>query len=435
MSRSDKVVFFESEWYTFDDGYLDKLRTMEKLTIDRYGYLIIIDYSGTASLYGFCGFVAYFWVTVCLIVVSFLIDNDVVEAVMNPLQSIWEKVDILSKKPMIASSVGFEDRAGIVQELQAMEGVKKKKGQKNEIAFVDQSIIKIASLLAIGYGSAGTTKIAEIIERSSEGYLDIDVKGERIMAVYCFCDIRNFTDSTVVLQTKVMYFVNQIAMIVHSNCVKYGGSPNKNIGDAFLFAWKLSRGVDDDIYCLENDEGGINQLPKIRKQSLKVIGDLILFCNLKIIAKINSLEEILEYRKNELLNERLPGYTVKMGFGIHLGWGIEGMIGSQYKLEASYLSPHVNMAARLEGGTKLFGVSILLSGQFYKILSKKFKQATRKIDVCTMKGSVKPLKLYTVDYDTTNLTTVKDKFRNMKAKQKKEIIEKEKTLLFNKLES
>ena len=90
------------------------------------------------------------------------------------------------------------------------------------------------------------------------------MKGEKIMAVYCFCDIRNFTDSTEVLQTKVMYFVNQIALIVHSNCVKYGGAPNKNIGDAFLFAWKLSRGTTDDLSCLQDDDGGINKLPKIR---------------------------------------------------------------------------------------------------------------------------------------------------------------------------
>ena len=51
---------------------------------------------------------------------------------------------------------------------------------------------------------------------------------------------------------------------------------------------------------------------------------------------------------------------VKMGFGLHLGWGIEvrilkffkGAIGSNYKIDASYLSPNVNMAARLEAGTK-----------------------------------------------------------------------------------
>jgi len=36
-----------------------------------------------------------------------------------------------------------------------------------------------------------------------------------------------------------------------------------------------------------------------------------------------------------------------MGFGLHLGWAIEGAIGSHYKFDASYLSPNVNMAARL----------------------------------------------------------------------------------------
>ena len=37
-----------------------------------------------------------------------------------------------------------------------------------------------------------------------------------------------------------------------------------------------------------------------------------------------------------------------MGFGIHLGWAIEGAIGSEHKIDASYLSPNVNLAAWLE---------------------------------------------------------------------------------------
>ena len=60
-----------------------------------------------------------------------------------------------------------------------------------------------------------------------------------------------------------------------------------------------------------------------------------------------------------------------MGFGLHLGWAIEvfhiffiyqyiyyiyknikGAIGSQFKIDASYLSPNVNIAARLESATK-----------------------------------------------------------------------------------
>ena len=41
-----------------------------------------------------------------------------------------------------------------------------------------------------------------------------------------------------------------------------------------------------------------------------------------------------------------------MGFGLHVGWAIEGPIGSEFKIDASYLGPHVNMASRLEGATK-----------------------------------------------------------------------------------
>jgi Adenylate and Guanylate cyclase catalytic domain len=47
------------------------------------------------------------------------------------------------------------------------------------------------------------------------------------------------------------------------------------------------------------------------------MADLALFSFLKIIAKINKFSHILDYRNNEKLNERMPGYKVKMGFGLH----------------------------------------------------------------------------------------------------------------------
>jgi class 3 adenylate cyclase len=35
-----------------------------------------------------------------------------------------------------------------------------------------------------------------------------------------------------------------------------------------------------------------------------------------------------------------------MAFGLHAGWAIEGAVGSSHKIDATYLSPHVNLAAR-----------------------------------------------------------------------------------------
>lgn len=51
-----------------------------------------------------------------------------------------------------------------------------------------------------------------------------------------------------------------------------------------------------------------------------------------------------------------------MGFGLHLGWAIEGPIGSHFKIDASYLSPNVNMASRLNAATRQFGVPLIFSG-------------------------------------------------------------------------
>ena len=72
----------------------------------------------------------------------------------------------------------------------------------------------------------------------------------------------------------------------------------------------------------------------------------------KIIASIRTSRNLVKYRDNKLLNERMPNYSVKMGFGLHYGYAIEGAIGSFYKIDASYLSPNVNMSSRLEAATK-----------------------------------------------------------------------------------
>ena len=62
---------------------------------------------------------------------------------------------------------------------------------------------------------------------------------------------------------------------------------------------------------------------------------------------VNNIGEV-----DERLLVRMKDYKVKMGFGLHYGWGIEGAIGSEFKIDASYLSPNVNMAGKLESSTK-----------------------------------------------------------------------------------
>ena len=89
-----------------------------------------------------------------------------------------------------------------------------------------------------------------------------------------------------------------------------------------------------------------------------------------------------------------------MGFGLHYGWAIEGAIGSEFKIDASYLSPNVNIASRLEAATKQYGVQLLISGELVQLLSPGVKKICREIDIVTVKGSMQPMRMFTVDVDT-----------------------------------
>ena len=81
------------------------------------------------------------------------------------------------------------------------------------------------------------------------------------------------------------------------------------------------------------------------------MGDFAIFSVLKIIAKINSLQTLQQYRDNVQMNERIKDYQISIGFGLHFGWAIEGAIGSEFKVDLSYLSPNVNLSSRLCAAT------------------------------------------------------------------------------------
>ena len=127
----------------------------------------------------------------------------------------------------------------------------------------------------------------------------------------------------------------------------------------------------------------------------------------------------------------MPGFKVNMGFGMHIGWAIEGPIGSYFKIDASYLSPHVNITARLEAATWQYGIPLLISGSLYDLCTKKFKTLFRCIDIVTVKGSNVPMRFFTmnlnmdlfkeVDWDMKILGTNSDEKKSNWKKQKEDI--------------
>lgn len=240
------------------------------------------------------------------------------------------------------------------------------------------------------------------------------VDGQYVEAVFGFCDIRNFTDVTDVLQDHVMVFVNQISEIVHSVAATHLGSPNKNVGDAFLLVWRLGettksrvraaalnqearRYSDRQLYRGDADDDSL--LTICDKRRVQRISELSIMSFVRIVAALNRSPVLAIYRLHAGLTARLPNYRVMIGFGLHRGWALEGAIGSELKIDASYLSPNVNLSAQLEAATKIYGVTMLMTGMLVQNCRPTFQALLRKLDRVVVAGAKDPFFLYTMDCD------------------------------------
>lgn len=275
------------------------------------------------------------------------------------------------------------------KELERKEKEKEEVLEENaEVKVIQKSIIKISALLAIGFGEAGADIIRTNLKSSSD--LDPMLPGVKKTAFMGFCDIRSFLEVNQALKEDSVIFVNRVAEIVHKSVDKFGGATNKNIGDAFLNVWKFP----DLNSKKEKYEASPSNIFS------KTVADKAVLSFLYVIRAIKCTQDILDYSEDVRIIEAFEkkgGYKVNMGFGLHYGWAIEGTIGSKHKIDASYLSPNVNISARLEAATRQYGVTILISGVVWEFLSEELKAICREIDRVTVKGSLEPIRLFTID--------------------------------------
>lgn len=111
------------------------------------------------------------------------------------------------------------------------------------------------------------------------------------------------------------------------------------------------------------------------------------------------------YLSNERVVKRFgKDFRIKMGFGMHVGWAIEGAIGSRFKIDATYISPHAEMADRLEAGSKIFQTPLNLSHWFVALLSPGARKNLRLIDRIEVRGVSQPCGIYTFDVEKMSLT-------------------------------
>jgi hypothetical protein len=84
---------------------------------------------------------------------------------------------------------------------------------------------------------------------------------------------------------------------------------------------------------------------------------------------------------------------IRLGSGMHTGDLILGVLGDHKRMDANVVSDAVNTASRMEGLTKIYGASIIVSEDtISKIDSSDFE--FRMLGIVRVKGKIKPIKIY-----------------------------------------
>jgi class 3 adenylate cyclase len=330
---------------------------------------------------------------------AMVFSTDTQNLVIAPIEKMVMIVKQLADDPLAKPDI--EEDCELVD----APATKKRDGQI-ETSMLENTILKIGALLQVGFGEAGARIIGKNMNLGG-GELQIMVPGRKIFAVFGYCNICDFMETTDCLQEEVMVFVNKIARVVHTCVHEWSGAVSKNIGESFLVTWTTEEFTFAKI--LEDGYGmrdGTDQ-----NEAIGELADKALVSFIKIISEVRRASDLAAYARHPKIIPKFGmDYKVGMNFTLHCGWAIEAAIGSMHKVDASYLSPHASFCSRLQDATIEYGVDILFTEAVHGFLSNRAKDRCRKVDQVKVEGFEKPMGLFTFDVNQAVVTAPEGHF-------------------------
>ena len=276
-----------------------------------------------------------------------------------------DKEQVLQKKNEETSKVNFalaNANSNISHLFIELEEVKdqlmlKKEELLKKNKMLSKSNILLADIFKKFVPEQFLNKIArEGIEKISAGY------AERTNLTVLFSDIRFFTkiseekDPRDILTVLNKYFTHMSKQIYANN-----GFIDKFIGDAIMALFE------------------------------EIPGNTILPANNAVNAAIG-MQLILKTINEEIKN--IITFPLKTGIGIHSGETIVGTVGLENRMESTVLGNTVNIASRIEGLTKSFGASIIISKTTMDLIQDSYKYQYRNLGLIEIRGIQNKIQLF-----------------------------------------
>ena len=202
--------------------------------------------------------------------------------------------------------------------------------------------------------------VREILENPDSYYSSL--KGVRVPVTILFSDLIGFTTLSEkadpeALVTQLNEHLSRMTSVIFNN----GGTLDKFIGDAIMAVW-----------------GNVRSLGTAQDAK-------------------NAARAALAMRQElAQLNQKWRGegrMGLGMGIGINQGEVIVGNIGSQERMDPTVIGDAVNLASRLEGLTRVYGVDILVGASAAELVREEvYLRSVARVQV---KGKTKPVDVFT----------------------------------------
>ncbi len=223
-----------------------------------------------------------------------------------------------------------------------LEGIEKAKTRSKFESYISQNVVKLM---------LDSPDFDEVL------------KGVRRPCSILFSDIRGFTTITESSDSKALvsqlneYFTEMVECVFQHN-----GTLDKFIGDAVMAVWGNA-----DTHGPQQDA----------------------------IDSVNSALQMLDAL--EKLNQKWQAagrLDLAIGVGINHGEVIVGDMGSPKKKEFTVIGDAVNLASRIEGTTKQYGLQLCIGESVAELVKDHF--ILQKVDLIQVKGKIRPVQTYTV---------------------------------------
>ncbi|MFA7254891.1 MAG: adenylate/guanylate cyclase domain-containing protein [Candidatus Omnitrophota bacterium] len=207
-------------------------------------------------------------------------------------------------------------------------------------------------------GAFGRYLSPALVERLAKNPGQLKLGGEMRPMTFLFMDIRNFTGiAEKFTPEELTQFMNSFLTPMTDIILQHGGTIDKYMGDCIMAFWNAP--FEDENHALHACQSALAMQEYLRSTS---------------------------------------GFEgIRVGIGINTGNACVGNMGSEQRFDYTALGDEVNLASRIEGLSKNYGVTTLV-GQNTVAAAEGF--AVLEIDLIRVKGKTKPVKIFALLGDT-----------------------------------